>query len=318
MTTNVRSAAMTKVSRMRHIDWSQNIGYLFIAPAVLFLIVVTIYPLISTFLTSFTTINTRERTTEFVALANYTRMFSDGVFWNAMRNTAIFTAASVVLHLLVGGTLAVLLNERWASIQARNFMRGLLILPWLFSTAASALIWGLLYHPFGPTNYVLQGLGLVSEPVQFLGDKTLAMWSLVLVNVWKTFPFYMVMLLGGLQSIPPELYDAARVDGASAYHRFRYVTVPLLRPVILAISTIDIITTFSQFDLVKLLTSGGPLRSTETVAYYLWQTGFRDVNFGYGSAISVVMVVGLSIGVLIYLRMFTAREQVYADSTTNL
>jgi multiple sugar transport system permease protein len=294
------------------------VGYLFIAPAVVFLLAVTIYPLVSTLLTSLTTINTRERTTEFVGLANYAKLLGDGVFWNAARNTAVFTAASVVLHLLAGGALALVLNERWGNSGARNFMRGLLILPWLFSTAASALIWGLLYHPFGPTNYVLTNLGLINQPVEFLADKSLAMGSLVIVNVWKTFPFYMVMILGALQSIPPELYDAARVDGANALQRFRHVTLPLLRPVVLAISTIDIITTFGQFDLVKLLTAGGPTRATETIAYYLWQTGFRDINFGYGSTISVVMVVGLAIGVLIYLRMFTAREQIYADSTTTL
>jgi multiple sugar transport system permease protein len=141
---------------------------------------------------------------------------------------------------------------------------------------------------------------------------------LVLVNVWKTFPFYMVLLLGGLQAIPSELYEAGVVDGANRLQRFRHITMPLLRPVILAISTIDIITTAGHFDLVKLMTRGGPVRTTETIAYYIWQTGFRDVNFGYGAAISVAMVIVLSIGVLIYLRVFTARGQIYGDTTTTL
>ncbi len=318
MATQASSTTIEKpIAKTRRRRWSyQAAGYLFIAPAVTFLIVITVYPLVSIFFTSFTTINTRERTQEFVALMNFAELFADAIFWNAVRNTILFTAISVILHLLAGGVLALLLNERWANRGVRNFMRGLLILPWLFSTAASALIWGLLYHPFGPTNYMLLSSGIFTEPVEFLGDGSLALMSLVIVNVWKTFPFYMVMILGGLQSIPTEFYEAARVDGAGILQRFRHITLPLMHPIILAISTIDIITTFGHFDLVKLLTSGGPTRSTETIGYYIWQTGFRDVNFGYGSAISVVMVVSLSIITLIYLRLFSAREQIYADTTT--
>lgn len=319
MTTRARASTMAVPAQRRLQSWiKQSRGYLFIAPAVIFLLVVMVYPLANVFVTSFTQIDTRERTQEYVGLDNYAALLDDSILWNSVRNTVIFTAASVVLHLLIGGVLALLLNEQWLSAEVRNFTRGVLILPWLFSTAASALIWGLLYHPFGTLNYLLMSSGLASEPVEFLGDRALALMSLVLVNVWKTFPFYMVMILGGLQSIPVELYEVSRVDGAGRLQRFRHITLPMMRPVILAISTIDIITTFGHFDLVKLMTFGGPIRSTETIAYYVWQTGFRDVNFGYGAAISVMMVVVLSIGVLVYLRMFTAREQMYGETTTAL
>ena len=296
----------------------QSLGYLFIAPAVIFLCVVTVYPLLDTIKTSFTEINPRERTEEYVGLKNYENLFHDEVLHNSVKNTVKFTFASVFLHLIIGGTLALLLNEQWAGAFLRNFTRGVLILPWLFSTAASALVWGLMFHTFGIMNYIVQAIGITSTSVEFLGDRDIALYSLVLVNVWKSFPFYMVLLLGGLQSIPSELYEAGVVDGANRFQRFRHITVPLLRPVILATSTIDIITTAGHFDLVKLMTRGGPVRSTETVAYYVWQTGFRDVNFGYGAAISVAMVVVLSVGVLIYLRLFTAKEQSYSDTTTTL
>jgi multiple sugar transport system permease protein len=296
----------------------RSLGYLFIAPAIIFLCVVTVYPLLDTVKTSLTEINPRERTEEFVGLQNYRDLFDDEILHNSVKNTIKFTFASVVLHIVIGGTLALLLNEQWAGMTLRNFLRGVLILPWLFSTAASALVWGLLYHTFGIMNYVFQTTGITSTTVEFLGDRDIALYSLVLVNVWKTFPFYMVLLLGGLQSIPSELYEAGVVDGANRLQRFRYITIPLLRPVILATSTIDIITTAGHFDLVKLMTRGGPIRSTETVAYYVWQTGFRDVNFGYGAAISIAMVIVLSIGVLIYLRVFTAKEQIYGDTTTTI
>jgi len=292
------------------------LGYFFIAPAVLFLCAVTIYPLLDTVKTSLTRINPRERTEEFVLFDNYSDMFHDEVLQNSVRTTIKFTIASVFLHLFIGGALALLLNERWAGTLLRNFTRGVLILPWLFSTAASALVWGLLYHTFGIMNYILQSVGLAHHTVEFLGDRSLALYSLVLVNVWKSFPFYMVLLLGGLQSIPSELYEAGVVDGANRLQRFRHITLPLLRPVILATSTIDIITTAGHFDLVKLMTRGGPVRTTETLAYYVWQTGFRDVNFGYGAAISIAMVIALSMGMLSYLRVFTGKEQLYGDTTT--
>jgi multiple sugar transport system permease protein len=319
MTTHAHvSARVGRIYPSLQLLVKRSLGYLFIAPAVIFLCAVTLYPLLDTLKTSFTEINPRDRTEEFVGLQNYNQLFNDDVLHNAVKNTAKFTVASVILHLLVGGTLALLLNEQWAGAGLRNFTRGVLILPWLFSTAASALVWGLLFHTFGILNYLLQSLGLAHKTVEFLGDRSIALYSLVLVNVWKTFPFYMVLLLGGLQAIPSELYEAGVVDGANRLQRFRYITVPLLRPIILAISTIDIITTAGHFDLVKLMTRGGPVRTTETIAYYIWQTGFRDVNFGYGAAISVAMVVVLSVGMLIYLRIFTAREQMYGDTTTTL
>src|SRR5262249_46633458 len=157
----------------------------------------------------------RQKTVSFIGLRNYSDVLKDPVFWQSLKNTVIYTVGSMILHLLVGGFLAVLLNEKWANTPIRNFVRGLLILPWLFSLAASALMWALLYSPFGPLNYLLTATGLAAQTVDFLGDRNIVLWSLVLINVWKSFPFYMVMILGGLQSIPADLYDAAHVDGAS-------------------------------------------------------------------------------------------------------
>lgn len=296
----------------------QTIGYLFVAPAIIFLLLVIAYPLFTTMRLSFEEVVVRTRTTSFVGLQNYAKLLEDDIFWESMKNTILYTIGSTVLHLLVGGFFALLLNEKWASTRVRNFTRGLLILPWLFSMAASALMWALLYNTFGPLNYLITASGLSAQPVDFLGDRNIVLWSLIFINVWKSFPFYMVMILGGLQSIPLDLYDSAHVDGASRIQRFWFITLPLLRPVLVAISAIDFITTFSVFDIVKLMTNGGPFRVTTTTAFYVWQTGFRDVNFGYGSAISVVMLVLLGIGTLIYLRVVSQRQPVYGDTTTGI
>jgi multiple sugar transport system permease protein len=187
----------------------QTIGYLFVAPAIVFLLLVVAYPLFSTVRMSVVERNYREKTTTFVGLDNYNRALHDPVFWDSLGNTVTYTIGSVVFHVLIGGFFALLLNENWGAPTLRNMVRGLLILPWLFSMAASALIWSLLYQAVSPINHLLTVSGLSSKPVAFLGDPDIAIWSLVAVNVWKYFPFYMIMILGGLQSIPPELYDAA-------------------------------------------------------------------------------------------------------------
>lgn len=293
----------------------QSIGYLFIAPAIIFLLLVVAYPIFTTVRMSMLERNYREKTTTFVGFDHYERAFNDKIFWDSLQNTVTYTVGSVVFHILIGGFFALLLNESWGSSAFRDLMRGLLILPWLFSMAASALIWSLLYQAISPLNYLITEIGLSSKPVAFLGDPDIAIWSLVAVNVWKYFPFYMIMILGGLQSIPPDLYDAAHVDGAGRLQRFRFVTLPLLRPVLISLITIDFITTFGVFDIVKLMTNGGPFRATQTAAFYVWQKGLRDVNFGYGSAMSVIMLIIVGVFTLIYLRV-TQKQAVYGDKTT--
>jgi multiple sugar transport system permease protein len=278
-------------------------GYLFIAPAILFLLLTSIYPLVYTLYVSTTDVNKGEW--HFVGLQHYAELLQDEWFWNSMRAIAIFTISSVVLHLLIGLAFALLLNESWFSNLFRNFVRGLLILPYVFSTAAAGLMWSLLFHPFGLLNYVAVDLLGRPQPIEFLATPAMAMTSVVLVNTWKSYPFYMLIILGGLQVIPPELYEAAKVDGASAWQRFRYVTLPQLRPVLIAASVIDVITTVGHVDLIKMLTKGGPFRSTETVAYYIHKTGLLDGNLGYGAAISTLMLVMMAFITIFYLRLLS-------------
>lgn len=266
-------------------------GYLFIAPAILFLAGMVGYPLVWTIGFSFFEQNLRERSTEFVGFANYLRALGDGVFWQGVRTTLIYAFSSVFFHLLVGGGLALLMNERWAGAPVRNFVRGLFIVPWLFSLAAASLMWVLLFQNTGAINSLLLGAGLVERPLDFLGDRNLAIWSLVAVNVWKYFPWFLVLLLGALQGIPSDIYEAAKIDGATRWQSFRFITMPLLWPTIVAVTTLDLVLTYGVFDIVKLMTNGGPFRSTQTAAFYIWQVGLRDVNFGYGSALTVLMLV---------------------------
>lgn len=299
--TTGRSVAV--VASRRQVRWGKLqrmlTGYIFIAPAILFLMSVSIYPLTRTLFMSTFDVQSGERI--FVGVQHYLELLQDRWFWNSLKNITIFTVSSVILHLLSGLVFALLLNETWFSTAFRNFMRGVLILPWVFSTAASGLMWSLLFHPFGLLNYIAVGLLDSGQPIEFLSTPTMAMASLVAVNTWKSYPFYMIIILGGLQVIPPNLYEAAKVDGANAWQRFRYITLPQLRSVLIAISIIDIITTAGHVDLINILTRGGPLRSTETVAFYVYKTGLLDGNLGYGAAISTLMLIMLTTLIIIYI-----------------
>jgi multiple sugar transport system permease protein len=294
--------------KWRRLRVSQDsLGYVFIAPALIFLFLVVAVPILDTLSLSIEQINYRSRATSYVGLANYRKLFSDGQFWFSLNNSLLFAFGSTIGHALVGLTCALLLQANWAPRGIRNFVRGLMILPWLFSLAAASCIWGLLYQSSGPINHLLMSSGFMNGPVDFFGDPHLALWSLAAINIWKAYPFYLMMILGGLQTIPMDLYEAARIDGAGALQRFWHVTLPLLRPVLIASTAIDMITTFTTFDLIKIMTNGGPMRATQTLAFYIWQIGLRDVDFGYGAAMSIAMLFILSVATLLYLQIVNKR-----------
>lgn len=299
-------------------QWISNnrrslVGYGFIAPAIVYLFLLCIYPMIDILIVSFTDMNYGVRS--FVGLDHYVEAAQEPLLWTSVRNTVILTLGATALHLVVGLSLALLLNETWFSRRLRNVARGMLILPWVFSTASAGLMWSLLYHPFGLLNYVGFGvLEIVDRPVEFLGNPSLALWAVILVGGWKSFPFYMIAMLGGLQGISQDLYEAAKVDGANRWQRFRHVTIPQLWPVLVAVSTIDLITTFGAVDLINMLTKGGPGTSTFTVAYYTYNTGLVDGRLSYAAAISTLMLGLLAIATFFYLRMVTRKGGDFGES----
>jgi multiple sugar transport system permease protein len=279
------------------------VGYLFILPALLFLVVLIVYPILVTLQMS-TSKLLPDLSSPWIGFSNYAKILADKAFWRSVLVSGEFTAITVVLHLIVGMAFALLLSCRWPSIRLRNLLRGLIILPWIFSTAASSLMWTLLLHPFGTLNYMARAWFGVSQPISWFATATSSMLTLAVVNLWHSFPFYMVIMLGGLQSIPDEFYEAAKVDGASSWQSFWRITLPMMRPVIVALTVIDIIGTMAMFDLVRMLTGGGPNRATETVAYYLYRMAFMDGRLNYAAAISIVILLGLLLFIGVYLRLF--------------
>ncbi len=269
-------------------------GYAFVAPVALFLCAVIVVPLGHAFWTSLYRV--RGLNTTFVGLDNYVRVLSDDAFWHSLGVSLVFTGASVALHMLLGLALALLLH---ALAFARTPLRILFLTPWMVAPAVGATIWLWLLEPqFGVVNYLLRAAHVVSAPVAWLGQPGTALAAVIAVDVWRGVPFVMLLMLAGLQTIPAEQYEAAAIDGASAWQRFRYVTLPNLRYLIVVASTLDIINTIRHYDIIGVMTAGGPAGGTEALPVLLYNTAFRANHFGEAAAIGVallVLVLGFSV-----------------------
>lgn len=271
-------------------------GYAFIAPAFLLLAAVIVFPLGQAIWTSLH--RTRGLNQSFVGLQNYARLLADDVFWNSFRISLAFTVICVVLHMVLGLALALLLNRLTVG---RTAFRVLFLTPWMIAPAIGATIWLWLLEPqFGVANYLVQAAGLSSSAKVWLGEPTLAFGSIVAVDVWRGIPFVMLLLLAGLQTIPAEQYEAAALDGANARQAFRHVTLPNLRYLLIVASTLDIINTIRQFDIIAVLTGGGPVGSTEVLPALIYNTAFRANRFGEAAATGVLLLAVLLVFAILY------------------
>lgn len=277
------------------------LAFSFLWPALLILVALLLYPLVDVIRLSFYDSNLQREV--WVGLGNYVALFNDPLFWKAFIQTVVFTFFSVVLHLVIGLALALLLNMH-LDATFRSLARGLLIVPWLLAPTVAGMIWVLMLQPFGVFNGFLVSLGLLDPngTISWLGDPSTALGSVTAMNVWRAFPFFMVMLLAGLQAIPRQLYEAAEIDGATLWEQFWHITLPQLRGVMATIVLLDSIWTFRAFDPVYVMTGGGPAHSSEVLATAIYFDGFQKLKFGYASAQAVVMFVVLFIVSAIYVR----------------
>ncbi|MBN9469055.1 MAG: sugar ABC transporter permease [Bosea sp.] len=277
------------------------LAFSFLWPALLILVALLLYPLGDVIRLSFYDSNLQREV--WVGLGNYVALFNDPLFWKAFIQTVVFTFFSVVLHLVIGLALALLLNMH-LDATFRSLARGLLIVPWLLAPTVAGMIWVLMLQPFGVFNGFLVSLGLLDPngTISWLGDPSTALGSVTAMNVWRAFPFFMVMLLAGLQAIPRQLYEAAEIDGATLWEQFWHITLPQLHGVMATIVLLDSIWTFRAFDPVYVMTGGGPAHSSEVLATAIYFDGFQKLKFGYASAQAVVMFVVLFIVSAIYVR----------------
>lgn len=276
---------MTNLNPIRRRE--QRTGWLLLLPALLLLLFVFAYPIARAFWLSLFTQNLGTKLQPvFSGLDNYVRMTGDGRFWQSFGTTTVFTTVSVVIELLLGMGIALVLNQQF---KGRSLVRTIAILPWALPTALIGLAWAWIFNDqFGVVNDILLRLGLISTGINWLGDPTLAMIAVILADVWKTTPFISILLLAGLQSISPDLYEAHSIDGATPWQSFRQITLPLLLPQILIAALFRFAQAFGIFDLIAVMTGGGPGGATEVVSLYIYSTVMRYLDFGYGAALVVV------------------------------
>lgn len=275
-------------------------GLRFVLPCVVALLVVLGLPIVIAVANSFASPDGG------LTLSNYTRLPGDATFRNSLTVSLTFVAATVALHLLLGLAVALALNS---AIRGRNLWRVLMLLPWTVPDVVSGLVWRFMLNPTsGIVNEVLRSAGLMDGYVDWLGDAQLALPSVILSDVWRGYPFVMVILLAGLQSIDSSLFAAARVDGASALQVLRHVTIPLLRPILLVAAALDTIWQFRRFGLLYNMTGGGPGRTTEILSLNIYKQYFRFFQYEFASAMAVVLACVMLVASLFYLRA-TLREQ---------
>ena len=235
----------------------------------------------------------------FVGLRNFDKIWNDGIFRTAVWNTFVYTAVTTVFKLALGLWLAVLLNRHF---KGKAFVRAFILLPFIIPTVLSTFAWKWMFDPtFSVINWVLFRLGAINARINWLGDPHLAMVSIMVVNVWRGVPFYAISLLAGLQTISPELHEAAAIDGARAWQRFWHVTWPLLLPVTMVVVLFSVIQTFADFQLVYVLTGGGPANATHLFATYAYQIGVGTGLLSEGAAISLAMFPVLFLVVIVQL-----------------
>jgi multiple sugar transport system permease protein len=273
-------------------DRERRLGYLLVAPVIVLLLAVTAYPLVYNLWNSFHFVNLSFAGLphRFVGLANYKKMLTSPEWRAALERTLGFTVVTVILDTVLALGLALMLN---AKFKARGLLRAAVLVPWAVPTVVSATLWKTMFDPrAGFVDYVLGAVHGPWSSITWVNASTWKSWLVILIaDSWKNVPFVALILLAGLQVIPSEIYEAARIDGATAWQSFRRMTLPLVKPALVVAAIFRTLQAFFVFDVIYILTGGGPGTSTETLSFLNYQTFINNTDFGYGGAISVVLVV---------------------------
>lgn len=276
--------------------WRRNSGYFFILPTYIFLFGVILYPLIYNILMSFRQVDasTLNGFQPYIGFGNYQVIFSDPLFLKAIWNTLYFSVLSILFQFIIGFGLALLFSK---SFPGNQFLRGILLIIWMIPILVAATLWKWIFagDVSGVLNFILMGLGFIQEPIQWLTNSSNAMTALIISNIWRGIPFNMLLLATALTTLPGDIYEAAEIDGANPIQRFFYITMPLVKPAIVSVITLGFVYTFKAFDLIYIMTKGGPVNATHNIATLSYINTFEQFKFGEGAAMANVLLVMLMI-----------------------
>ncbi|MBE5856585.1 MAG: sugar ABC transporter permease [Lachnospiraceae bacterium] len=281
-----------------------NAGLLFILPAFIYMMAFVGYPIISNIFLSFQDVSVKNLVKgekHFIGLDNYITIFNDGVFTKALGNTLLFTVACLIFQFLIGFLLALLFCKKFSFAKP---IRGLTMIPWMMPMTVTALMFKFMFSTdVGIINYILRTAGLIQQNIEWLTTPGTAMIAVIIANVWIGIPFNTILLSTGLSTIPQELYESASVDGANAFQRFAKITLPLLRPTIESVLVLGFIYTFKVYDIVYVMTEGGPVNSTHLLSTYSYKLSFDLFQYSKGSAVANILFLILFLVGILYLKI---------------
>lgn len=278
----------------------RRLGILLLLPAVVLFALLILYPFGNSLWLSFNRINTMTLASSFTGLSNYREVLSSPEFWQSLVTTMVWTVGSLVLQVGLGVAVALMLHQ---NLWFRSLARGLILFPYLLPMVVAVLVWKWLFNDlYGVINHLLMSAGIIAMPVDWLGSMPNAMVAIILIGGWKYFPFVVLAVLARLQTIPEQLYEAARVDGASAFARFFDITLPQLRNVLAIIVLLRAIWDFKEFDLIYMMTGGGPVSSTETLPLLVYKQAFPLMQMGKAAATAMLMMAVMSLFMAVYFR----------------
>lgn len=295
--------------KMKKIFQYENVGFLFVFPAFLYMLIFVGYPIIQNVILSFqdvTATNLVRGTKNFIAFENYLNLIKDNVFIASLENTLSYTILCLVFQFVIGFALALFFSKKFALSKP---IRGILLVPWMIPVTVTALMFKLLFATdIGVINYILRSVHIIEENIEWLTTPGTAMFALIFANVWIGIPFNMILISTGLTTIPKELYEGASIDGANKVQSFINITLPLLKPTIESVLILGFIYTFKVYDLVYVMTNGGPVNSTHMLSTYSYKLSFEMFQYSKGSAVANVLLIILMIVGVFYIKATTKGE----------
>lgn len=289
-------------------EWAENkLAYLLILPSTLAFLIFLVFPIGNMFVSAFSHVDTLGRITDVGTLDNFATLASDRRLPMIIRQTVIFAFGTVWLTVVISFPLALILNTPF---RGQTIAKALILIPWAMPFAISAITWRWIFHgQMGALNYLLGQLGLIHQYVVWLGDPKLAFGAAMFVEVWSSIPFMTITYLAGLQAIPPHIYDAAKMDGASPWREFIDMTLPQMKNVIMIVTLLSTIWAFRAFTVIWILTRGNPVYRTDIAVTYLFKLAFENLDFGAGFALAVCTFIVLTIFSIIYIRLLGTQEE---------